>query len=81
MPSKILEDVKIGERVSVVFLDSVSFVPENMIEEAKSRNLPEMFITFSIIKNSLVKELNDNYKDFDVKRNGSWTVITATRFR
>lgn len=80
-PSKIFNDIELGERVSVVFLDSVSFVPENMIEEAKSRNLPEMFITFSIIKNSLVKELNDNYKDFDVKRNGSWTVITATRFR
>ena len=40
-----------------------------------------MFVTFSIIKNALVKELNDNYKDFDVKKNGDWTVITATRFK
>ena len=80
-PSKILDDINLGERVSVVFLDSVSFVPENMIEIAKQRNLPEMFVTFSIIKNSLVRELNDNYRDFDVKKNGSWTIITATRFK
>lgn len=80
-PADILNEICIGERVSVVFLDSVSFVPDNMIEEAKNCNLPEMFVTFSIIKNALVKELNDNYKDFDVKKNGDWTVITATRFK
>lgn len=80
-PTLILNEIEIGDRISVVFLDSVSFVPENRIEEAKNRSLPEMYVTFSIIKNALIKELNDNYKDFDVKNNGSWTVITATRFK
>lgn len=80
-PAAILNEVKLGERVSVVFLDSVSFVPENLIETAKKRNLPEMFVTFSIIKNGLIKALNDNYKDFDVEKDGSWTIITATRFK
>lgn len=80
-PAKLLEDIKIGECVSVVFLDSVSFIPENLIEEAKNRNLPEMFITFSEIKHSLIKVLNDNYRDYKLDKNGSWTVITATRFR
>lgn len=80
-PSKILGEVKIGDRISLVLLDSVSFIPEHLIEEAKLRNLPEMFITFSIIKHGLVKEINDNYKDFYVQKNGSWTVISATRFK
>ncbi len=80
-PSKILEEVKIGDRISLVLLDSVSFIPEHLIEEAKLRNLPEMFITFSIIKHGIVKEINDNYEDFDVQKNGSWTVISATRFK
>ena len=44
---KILNDIKSGENVSIVFLDSVSFIPENRIEEAETRNFPEMFITFS----------------------------------
>lgn len=80
-PKEILDNVKIGERVSIVFLDSVSFIPELWIEEAKSKNLPEMFITFSIIRNLLTRELNDNYGDFVVKKDGSWTIINAVRLR
>lgn len=80
-PTKILENVNIGERISLVLLDSVAFIPENLIEEAKMRNLPEMFVTFSTIKHSLVREINDNYNDFDVQRRGSWTVISGTRFK
>lgn len=77
----ILENIKNGERISVVFLDSVSFIPPNWIEEAKSRKIPEMFITFSVIRNNLIKELNDNYIDFDVKKAGSWTIISATKLK
>lgn len=80
-PEKILKDIHKGERVSVVFLDSVSFIPENWIENAKQRNLPEMFITFSIIRNALTKELNSQYTDFEVKKDGSWTVISATKLK
>ena len=78
-PANILADTKKGEKVSIVFLDSVSFIPPYAIDIAKSNNIPEMFITFSEIKNKLFKELEDNYKDYDVKSLGSWTVITAVK--
>ena len=77
-PKRILENIKIGERVSVVFLDSVSFVPEKYINVIK---LPEMFVTFSHIKNMLIEELNNSYRDFDVVTKASWTVITATKYK
>lgn len=80
-PQRILNNVKIGEKVSVVLLDSVSFIPPKFIEQAKQRNLPEIFITFSIIKNGLINELEKDFKDFQVDKNGSWTVITGTRFK
>ena len=78
-PAKILTSVQKGEKVSIVFLDSVSFIPPYAIDIAKSTGVPEMFITFSEIKNKLLEELVDNYKDYDVKALGSWTIITAVK--
>ena len=76
-----IEKIQIGEKVSVVFLDSVSFIPGNWIEKAKDQNLPEMFITFSEIRNFLIKELYINFTDFQVEKVGSWTVITAKKLK
>ena len=78
-PQKILKEVKSGDKTAFVFLDSVCFIEPHNIELAKQNNLPEMFITFSEIRNKLVREINDNYKDFKVYKQGSWTVITAVK--
>ncbi len=79
-PQKILKNVKKGEVVSVVFLDSVSFFDENFLKiNSENAKIPEMFRTFSHIKNCLVEELNSSYTSYKVDRIGSWTVITATR--
>ena len=75
--SKIFDNVNSGEKISIVFLDSVSFLPENYIEKAKENNVPEMFITFSIIRNSLTNEIKKRGTDINIEHNGSWTVITA----
>ena len=81
-PASILNNVKIGETVSVVFLDSVSFFNEDIVEKNwDNPMIPEMFLTFSHIKNALIKEMNSNYKDFHVDKLGSWTVITGTRYK
>ena len=78
-PSRILDFVKSGERVSVVFLDSVSFIGENNIEYAKTHNIPEMFITFSIIRNELQKTLLNNCKSLNAAKRGSWTVLNCVK--
>lgn len=79
-PERILENVKAGETVSVVFLDSVSFFDEDFVNKQKNNSkIPEMFLTFSHIKNSLIAELNNDFTDFKVDKLGAWTVITAKR--
>lgn len=81
-PQKILNDVKRGEVVSVVFIDSVSFFDENFLKvNADNSKIPEMFVTFSQIKNKLVRSLDGNYNDFRVDKMGSWTVVTAKRYK
>ncbi len=81
-PSRILENITPGETVSIVFLDSVSFLNEAFVaKNEKNPKIPEMFLTFSKIKNSLIKTLDSDFKDFQVNRAGSWTIIKARRFR
>ena len=79
-PQEILENIQSGDRVSIVFLDSVSFFDKAFIKaNANNPKIPEMFLTFSRIKNCLIDTLNNDYKDFQVDKLGSWTVITATK--
>jgi hypothetical protein len=40
-----------------------------------------MFITFSIIKNELIKELEANYSNHIINRTGDWIIITSTKLR
>ena len=81
-PAAILSEIPVGEDVSVVFLDSVSFFDEKYLEENKNNlSLPEMFVTFSEIKNSLIKRLDKDFKNYQVSKSGYWTVIKATRYK
>lgn len=75
-PEKILANIKSGETVSVLILNSVSFVPEKYLN---SPEIPEMFTTFSKIKLSLVSALDKNYKNYRVQNNGAWILITAKK--
>ena len=80
-PERILENIKAGETVSVIFLDSVSFFDEEFIKKQKNNpKIPEMFLTFSHIKNSLIAGLNKNFTDFRVDKLGAWTVISAKKY-
>lgn len=80
-PERILDNIKKDEVISVVFLDSVSFIPDFWIEDAKSKQVPEMFITFSIIRNKLTQKIKENYTDIDITKTGSWTIISAKKLR
>ena len=81
-PASILSEIPIGETVSVVFLDSVSFFDENFLETNKNNpKIPEMFVTFSEVKNSIVKHMDKDFTDYEVARGGYWTVIRAKRVK
>lgn len=76
---RIFDDVKSGDHVAIVFLNSVSFIPENKIEEAKSRNIPEMFISFSIIRHNIEKYIEQELYDTTVSYNGNWTIVDGIK--
>ena len=79
-PAKIFDDIPAGETVAVVFLDSVSFFDDDFINKNKNNpKIPEMFLTFSHIKNSLIKALNDGFSEFKYAKAASWTVIYARK--
>ena len=78
-PENIIKDVQKGENITLVILDSVSFIPKNLIKDAELANVPKMFIIFSKIRNSLLKEIDKNYKNYKVQHSGSWIVITAEK--
>lgn len=79
-PEKILNNVTKGETVSIVFLDSVSFFDENFLNSNKDNlNIPEMFITFSLIKNRLYKAIDEDYTNYKIDKIGAWTVITGKK--
>lgn len=81
-PAQILSEIPVGETVSVVFLDSVSFFDEKYLQENKDNPmLPEMFVTFSNVKNSIIKRMDADFREFKILKGGAWTVIYAKRFK
>lgn len=79
-PAAILSDIKRGEKITVVFLQSVSFLPEEIVSLNKdNKNIPEMFLTFSHIKNELIKEIKDKYTNIDYRRTGDWLAISGIK--
>lgn len=73
----ILKDLKNGTKVSMVFLDSVSFIPKDYIELSKQTTMPEMFITYSSIKQSLQSEFFKISPDAEIKKDGEWSVLSG----
>ena len=79
-PNIIFANVKKGEKLSIVFLDSVSFINDDKMDYAIKNNFPEMFITFSSIRNSLEKFMQKEFKNVAVRHLGAWTVISGVKF-
>lgn len=79
-PARILENIKQNETVTVVILDSVSFFDKDFLDKnLGNTSIPEMFLTFSLIKQELLRELDENYTDFKVINTGAWTLVKAKK--
>lgn len=77
--AKILDNINRGERYSIVFLNSVSYIPDNLIWYAKSINFPDMFIKFSVIKNNLKSGAEQSSTNIEINQIGDWEIFTATK--
>lgn len=77
---EIFNSIKKNEKISVVFLDSVSFIDEKFINDNNIHNqIPEMFIIFSLTKHKIIKHLDKDFNNYNVDVMGNWTVITASK--
>lgn len=68
-PASILSKIPVGQSVSVVFLDSVSFFDEDFLYNNKNNTeIPEMFVMFSNVKNSIIRRLDRDFKRLQTRK-------------
>ena len=73
--------MKKGQKVSFVFLDSVSFLDENTItniiyNEQLYKKVPLLYLVFSDIRNEIIKTIPINAKNIRYEALGNWTIVT-----
>ena len=74
-PEQIFDEIPKNQTVSLIILNTVSFYPEDEINNNK--DIPEMFKTYSHIKNKLYDTIeNRNYDILYSDNIGGWTVLT-----
>lgn len=75
-PAVIFEEIPNNETVSLVILNTVSFYTDEQLKD-NTAHIPEMYKTFSHIKNELYKNIKSkNYPVLFIDNYGAWTVIT-----
>lgn len=73
--------MKKGQKVAFLFLDSVSFLDENIFaniltDQKAYKNAPLLFLIFSDIRNEIIKTLPVNAKNMRYEVAGSWTLVS-----
>ncbi len=88
-PNKIIQDfsyytlqknMKKGDKIGIIFLDSVSFFSQENINEIvkdkkRYEKTPYIFLVFSQLKNNLLYSFKDDYKIDSITQAGSWTLF------
>lgn len=73
-------DMKKGEKIGIVFLDSVSFISnkklQNIVRDDKEYNSYSfIFLVFSTIKNNFISVMSQEFKLYSVTQLGHWTLF------
>ena len=76
----IINKTQIGDRVGVVFLNAVSFLSNDMIQQIlkddkKLKYTPFVFLVFSAFKNNIMYSLKDTFKVDSITEYGDWTLV------
>ncbi len=76
----IIYKTQIGDRVGVVFLNTVSFLSNDMIQQIlkddkKLKYTPFVFLVFSAFKNNIMYSLKDTFKVDSITEYGDWTLV------
>ncbi len=75
-----IDNMKKGERIGIIFLNNVSFMSNENIKEILSdekqyKKTPFIFLVFSVIRNSIMYSLKDDYRIDSITYAGDWTLI------
>ena len=75
-----ISKMKKGDRIGIIFLNTVSFLSndkiQNIIKDNKEyERTPFIFLTFSALKNSLLYSFKDKYKIDSITQAGDWTLF------
>ena len=84
LQNNVINNLKEGQSVAVVVLDSVSFIPQqSMLQIVENDNLynkePLLFLTFSYLKNQTIKEMLKTLTISNFAQKGNWTVAKFTK--
>ncbi len=76
--------MKKGDRIGIVFLNTVSFLSNEKIQnildnEHEYRRTPFIFLSFSALKNSILYSLKDDFKMDSFTQAGDWTLFVYTK--
>lgn len=72
--------MKKGDRIGIIFLNTVSFLSNDKIQNIVNDNkeydrTPFIFLSFSALKNSLLYAFKDNYRIDSITQAGDWTLF------
>lgn len=75
-----ISNMQKGDRIGIVFLNTVSFLSNEKIQNIINNNkeydrTPFIFLSFSALKNSLLYAFKDNYKIDSITQAGDWTLF------
>lgn len=75
---------KKGDRIGIIFLDTVSFLSNDNIKEILDDDYiysktPFIFLAFSALKNNLLISLKNDYKIDSITQSGVWTLFVFER--
>lgn len=84
LQKEIFNNLKNGQSVTVVILNSVSYIsPQNMTKIVENDYLynkePLLFLAFSYIKNKTLNEMLNTLSITNVAQKGNWTVVKFTK--
>ena len=62
-------------------MNLTDFIDMPIYNNKNNTEIPEMFVMFSNVKNSIIRRLDRDFKDCKLARGGYWTVVKAVRYK
>jgi len=80
MQSNYICKMKKGDRIGILFLESVSFLSNEKIQEIvdddeKYKKTPFIFLVFSSLKNSILYSFKNDFKIDSITQSGDWSLF------